>query len=133
MSNYLFDSDILIDHLRGARRIEELMVNLARKSVKKSFFYISTVTIGEIFSGQSMLNAAHRKQARRLISSFLKIDLNEPISQKAGELRRIYNIPLIDGFIAASALLDNFILVSRNKRDFYKIRRLKLFVPTEIK
>jgi predicted nucleic acid-binding protein len=101
MNKFLLDSDILIDHLRGAYRIEGLAKRLAIN--QKGSCYISVITISEIFSGQSMQNPSHRKQAVELMGSFLKIDLNESIAEHAGELRRLYKIPLIDALIAASA------------------------------
>lgn len=130
MSDYLFDSDILIDHLRGAHRVEELINELTESESTKRSFYISVVTIGEIFSGQSMKLPSHVGIATQLINSFLNIDIDASIAQKAGALRRIHGISLVDSFIAASAFAKHLTLVTRNQRHFSKVFGLKLITPT---
>ncbi len=53
------------------------------------------------------------------------------IARKAGELMRDYGLNLPDALIAATALVYDAILVTRNIRDFQRIPNLRLEVPYE--
>jgi len=57
------------------------------------------------------------------------IPLEDSILDKAIELRRKYRLKLGDSLIAASALLLNLELQTRNVNDFTKIPGLKVFNP----
>ena len=52
---------------------------------------------------------------------FLVLPITEEISDKTIELRKDYKIKLPDALIAATALVYNFTLVSRNVSDFKRI------------
>jgi len=54
------------------------------------------------------------------------IYLDEAIAEKTIDLRRKYKIKLPDAVIAATAIINDLILVSHNTSDFRKINELKL-------
>lgn len=58
--------------------------------------------------------------------------LDENIVDKTLELRRLHKIKLSDAVIAATALENNFILVSRNTKDFKNIAGLKVINPFDL-
>jgi len=57
------------------------------------------------------------------------IELEQEIKYKTAEIRRKYKIKLPDAIIAASAMVYNLILVSRNIPDFSKIEGLEIINP----
>jgi predicted nucleic acid-binding protein len=63
------------------------------------------------------------------INDALVIELEQPIKFKTAELRKGYKIKLPDAIIAATALIYNLTLLSRNISDFDNIDGLKLINP----
>ena len=68
-----------------------------------------------------------------LLSTFISnsaiYPLDEPVKLKAIEIRKSYRLKLPDAIIAATALVNNYILISRNGADFNKITELKIIDP----
>ena len=99
--------------------IEDLAGNVIRKPVitkntnEKSF----TPSIKE------------REKVYHLLSMFEKIPVDNPLVQTAGEIRRIYGLDIPDALIAASALATDSILITRNIKDFGKVKELKVHKP----
>jgi predicted nucleic acid-binding protein len=60
------------------------------------------------------------------------IELEQPIKLKTAELRKTHKIKLPDAIIAASALIYNLTLITRNTNDFKKIEGLKVVNPFEV-
>ncbi|MDQ6763986.1 MAG: type II toxin-antitoxin system VapC family toxin [Bacteroidota bacterium] len=59
------------------------------------------------------------------------IELEQPIKLKTAELRKAYKIKLPDAIIAATALVYDLTLLSRNTVDFKDIAGLKIYNPWE--
>jgi predicted nucleic acid-binding protein len=57
------------------------------------------------------------------------IYVDDVIANKTIELRKIYKIKLYDALIAATALVYNFVLISRNIADFKKTDGLNVIDP----
>lgn len=116
MTRILVDSDVLVDHLRGHRRLvaggDEL--------------HVSAVTRAELFSGRG----AEERRIRRLLEPMTDLPVDSAIAERAGRLRRSSGRRLPDALIAATALEHRLTLVTRNVRDFEGIRGLKVRVPT---
>lgn len=69
----------------------------------------------------------------RLLTDFIDdvtiIELEKPIKLKTAEIRKINRIKLPDAIIAATALIHNLTLITRNIKDFDNIRGLKVINP----
>lgn len=63
------------------------------------------------------------------IEDALVIELEQPIKLKTAELRKVYNIKLPDAIIAATALVYDLTLISRNLADFNRINGIKVKDP----
>jgi toxin FitB len=89
---------------------------------------ISIITRIEVLGWQG-----HSEQsliaARALLSLFEEISLNPAIADCCIELRKTYKIKLPDAIIAATALVQEKTLMSRNEDDFIKIVGLNVFNP----
>ena len=115
MSDVLVDTDIFIDHLRGARRL----------STQGNRLWYSTVTRCELFAGKQ----ADEDALRLLLSAFGEVLVDQPIAERAGRLRRLTNIRTPDALIAASALERGLTLVTRNLRDYADVQDLSVRSP----
>lgn len=103
-----FITDFILEHLPSTSIISKIEVlgyrNLSTKDIIK---------VNDIFN---ILNV---------------IAISDDIAAKAIELRKNYTLKLADAIIAATALVQNFTLVTRNTKDFKKIKNLKLLNPFE--
>ncbi|MBD2136091.1 type II toxin-antitoxin system VapC family toxin [Anabaena sp. FACHB-1237] len=64
-----------------------------------------------------------------LLSQFTVVPLSQEIEDKTIQLKRNYKIKLPDAIIAATAINQNAILVTRNISDFQAITELKIVNP----
>ena len=112
VAEVLVDSDILIDHLRGARRYEP-GPDVVRYSV---------VTRAELFAG----HGTDEERVDKLLAAFQELPVDRAIAEGAGRLRRDHGLRLPDALIAATALEFGLALLTRNRRDFESIDHLTL-------
>ena len=112
MADLLLDTDIFVDHLRGARRI----------SVGDDTIAFSVVTRAELLAGR----ATEEDQVTLLLAPFRELPVDRAVAERAGRLRRGSRLRLPDALIAATALEHDRTLVTRNIRDFEGIGGLRL-------
>jgi predicted nucleic acid-binding protein len=115
VTRVLLDSDDLVDHLRGHRRL----------AAGKDELHVSAISRAELFSGRG----AEERRIRRLLEAMTDIPVDAAIAERAGRLRRGTTRRLPDALIAATALEHRLTLVTRNNRDFEGIRGLRLRAP----
>ncbi|MGH2468335.1 MAG: type II toxin-antitoxin system VapC family toxin [Candidatus Limnocylindrales bacterium] len=111
-ADLLVDTDVLVDHLRGARRFEP---------GSRAAAY-SVITRCELFAGRS----ADEERLALLLAPFLELAVDREIAETAGRLRRDGGIRTPDALIAATALVRGLALLTRNRRDFEAITGLHL-------
>jgi predicted nucleic acid-binding protein len=109
----LVDTDVLIDHLRGARAFTP---SHARVSY-------STVTRAELFAGR----ASQEKVVRTLLGPFRELPVDRAVAELGGRLRRDHGVRIADALIAATALVHGLELLTRNVRDFAPVPALRLY------
>ncbi len=115
VADLLVDTDIFIDHLRGAAELKP----------ERNRLHYSVITRAELFAGSS-----GTALAARLLAPFHEIPVDRAIAERAGRVRREYGLRLPDALIAASALERGLGLISRNKKHFEGIRGLRLRAQT---
>ena len=109
MSDYSFDSNILIDSLNGDERARAELKRVDRR-------WISRVTWIEVMS-KVPVGADDILEA--FFADFLIDEVSLPISRRAAELRRERpRLKLPDAVILATAQVHHRILVTRNTKDF---------------
>ena len=115
---YCFNNDIPMD---SVDKIEEIF---------SQHFNISIITKME-FLGFRGHNENSFKQAKSFIMNANAIGLDDVISDRVVDIRRSHNIKLPDAIIAATAIENDLILVTRNTDDF-KNTSVKLYNPFDI-
>jgi len=70
--------------------------------------------------------------AKNLISLAEIFYLDHVIKEQSIKIRQKYNLKLGDAIIAATAICNNLVLVTRNTKDFAKIDGLKMYNPFEL-
>ncbi len=111
MADILVDTDIFIDHLRGAAAI---------KSGRNRLHY-SVVTRAELFAGNSAPNLVIQ-----LLGPFKEHGIDRAIAERAGRIVRESGIRMPDALIAATALEHRFSVATRHRRHFAKVRGLRI-------
>ena len=114
MADLLVDTDVFVDHLRGARRLR----------VRGHRVHYSVITRAELFSGRRGID-----ESIALLAPFREIPVDRRIAERAGEIRRETGIRLPDALIAATALAWEIPLTTRNRKDFEKVPGLALLAP----
>ena len=66
------------------------------------------------------------------IDSSFVYPLDEPVILKAIEIRKFNKLKLPDAIIAATALINNFTLITRNEKDFSNIEGFNLLNPHKV-
>lgn len=122
----VFDISVLIDYLRGIKQ-SKILINKVRSKEIEGF--ISTVSEAELFAGKECGKENKRMEIEALTSLFTKINVDSYITQKAGELKRKYNVLLDDSIIAATAFVVKSKLWTKDVRDFEKIKEIEVEEP----
>ena len=120
----LVDSDILIDVSRGI----SATTGLLSTTTQTARILISAVVQMELLVG--CRNQSERQITERFLSRFEVVDINESISKRAVYLLTTYNFShgllIPDALIAATALVIDVPLLSKNQRDYRVIENLNL-------
>ncbi len=122
----VFDTTILVDHLRNFNRATDLIKKVRDKEISG---YISALTEAELFAGKDSADEKKRLLMSELISLFTKIDIDNEVAKKAGEFKRKYNVLLDDSIIAATAAVQRSKLWTKNFEDFKKIKEIDIDEP----
>ena len=104
----LFDTNILIDYLRG---IPQSRAECDQHSDRA----VSIITWMEVMAGST---AANEADARSCLLNFYTLPLTAEVAARAFLLRRAGRIKLPDAIIQATAEAAGRILITRNSRDF---------------
>ena len=124
MDNILVDTNILIDYTKSKSIFLKQL--LEKQKAGEVSLFINPVILSEFLADKSLLNKAKHDKALDFISNFSVIDINKKTGILSGEIQRYNSVVfLADSLIAANCLENNFILATRNKKHFAKIRSLK--------
>ncbi len=110
----LVDTDVLIDHLRRQRRLRADGRRLG----------ISVVSRCELFAGGD-----EPERLRRLLSPMIELPIDTTIAELAGTTRRDTGIAIPDALIAATALTHRIPVMTRNRRHFDRVAKLRVVAP----
>jgi len=122
----LVDTNILIYHTKGSQIATSFLARLLTQQA----LHISILTKIE-FPGWDKHTPEGFEKCQRLIKTAHIYPVEENISNKAIELKRRSPIKLPDSVIAATALLNNLKLATRDSDDFRGIDGLEIINPFE--
>jgi predicted nucleic acid-binding protein len=106
--NPLFDTNILIDALRGSEAATEELDRYQNPA-------ISIITWMEVLAGASR---TFEPSTRLFLSKFNILQLDDAISEEAVVLRRDHRVKLADAVIWASARVTGRLFITRDAKDF---------------
>lgn len=119
---YLLDTNVISEARRGSAPAIAWL-----RSVDPLSVHLSTLTLGEIMRGIALKQKTDPKAAGHLAEWLRKLrhdhadrilPVTDPISVEWGRIAAIRPRGDIDGLIAATAIVHDLILVTRNVRDF---------------
>ncbi|MDY0078509.1 MAG: type II toxin-antitoxin system VapC family toxin [Bacteroidales bacterium] len=123
---YMWDTNTVIYYLQqqfspSAEKFMDKLVNEARP-------VISSITEIELLCWKTATEK-DLEVLHNFIDDALVIELEQPIKYKTADIRKKHKIKLPDAIIAATALVYELTLVSRNISDFKNIEGLQLINP----
>ncbi|TFF33922.1 type II toxin-antitoxin system VapC family toxin [Mucilaginibacter psychrotolerans] len=119
------DTCIFIDHIRSKDRTNTALANLPADEP----VYVSVVTLFELYCGAT--SPDKKQHIVDLTEDLNLLPFNADVAAKAGEIyqsikRRNRNISVQDIMIAATCLIFDQPVLTRNKKDFMLVDDLKV-------
>jgi len=111
VADLLVDTDVFVDHLRGARALQP----------GRHRIHYSVITRAELFAGSTATELV-----AQLLGPFREVTVDRAIAERAGRIRRESGVPMPDALIAAAAVEHRLTVVTRNARHFENIPGLRL-------
>jgi len=121
---YLIDTNAVVDYIGNKLPMDGMAF---MNNVIDNVPFVSIITKIEVL-GFTTLDK-HYKLLTDFMDDAIIFTLSNEIVDTCIELRKKYKIKLPDAIIAATALSQNLVLISRNDKDFKKIYELQLFNP----
>jgi len=129
---YLLDTNIISEFV--SKKPNQKVLDYV-SSLDEDNIYLSVITIGEIRFGIEKLNREHQSKKIEMLTNWLDndlmqrfegriIDIDKETMLKWGEIngqlqKRGKPMPIMDSLIASSCLAKEFVLITRNTKDFY--------------
>ncbi|MEK7541585.1 MAG: PIN domain-containing protein [Patescibacteria group bacterium] len=120
---FTIDTNILIYYAAGDADILDFFRNN-----QKAVFYLPSIVVAEFLSYPLMTPDVAEK-FRDFSRSVILVNLDYAIAKAAAAVRREIKIPLADAVIAASSIITQSSLLTRNIRDFRKIKGIAIVSP----
>lgn len=116
MKKILFDTDVLIEHLRNNPEVTRQIGRLYEAGASLAY---TPVAEAEIFQG---LRSNERDRAIRVLGFFECLHVNKEVGRRAGEYLRKYSkshgVEMPDALVAAAAVIHHFALCTFNWKHY---------------
>ena len=117
MANYLLDTMVIIDCLRGRREVVDFLTRMASEG---SIVGCCAINIVEVYAG---MRENERQVTKKLLNSLEYYEVTRDLAELAGEYKREYagkgiTLSLSDVTIAAVAICNNLTLVTDNIKHY---------------
>jgi predicted nucleic acid-binding protein len=123
--DWLVDTNVLIDHLRGVSKATTFL----RQARRSGTLWISTITVAEVYAGQRTRQSKHAMKVSQLLNLFRIAYLDSVVAKLGGEISRDCGTALPDALIAATAIRKGLVLTTRNTSHFANIPNLDVRAP----
>ncbi len=117
---FTLDTNVIIYFFKGDQKVTKF---LDESILKGSRFYISSITEAELL-GYPEITPNELSKIEAILKTLVIVLVDSQIARLAGSLKRRYKISLPDSIIAATSYLTNTVLVTRNIKDFRKIKEI---------
>lgn len=124
---YLIDTNILIYFLQG----EKVAVSFFKK-IMEDDLCISLINKIEVLSFPD-LSEDEERDINQFLLNFVTLNVDNLIAEETIRIRKKYRLKLGDALICATSMMHDTILVSRNEKDFIKVKGLKYLNPYNTK
>jgi tRNA(fMet)-specific endonuclease VapC len=125
--SFFIDTDILSGHLRAHRAVSDKFLQYA------AHLHISVVSLAEIDAWLYRASTPVRyvEAFKALVTDLTILPVDERVAELAGRISAAMkdvgvSVGTPDALLAGTALAHNLTLVTRNTRDFIKIRDLRI-------
>ena len=116
MTKILFDTDVLIEHLRENPKVTSQIADLYRTH---NILACSAISEAEIYQG---LRSNEREMTEKIMDYFTCLEVGRTVGRRAGEYLRKYGkshgLELADALIAASSAIHKFALCTFNWKHY---------------
>ena len=122
--SYLIDTNIISEVRKGERC--DTHVSAWYASIADDDIFLSTLVLGEIRKGVELARPRDATKAQALEPWLREVEaafdgrvlgIDNAVSDQWGRMSAIRPVPVIDGLLAATALVNGLTLVTRNDRD----------------
>ena len=122
--SYLIDTNIISEVRKGDRC--DPHVSAWYDSVADEDIFLSTLVLGELRKGVELARARDIGKAKALERWLRDVErafdgrvlgIDNAVSDQWGRMSAIRPVPVVDGLLAATALINRMTLVTRNERD----------------
>lgn len=126
MKKIIVDTDVLIDYSKGYRNHLE---NLLKKQNQAELeLYVTPINVAEFFTDKNLADPEKHAKAKEFFTFFRTIEITKNTGLVAGELLRNSQTHYLgDALVAASCLISQAVLYTRNKAHFSQVAGLKLY------
>jgi predicted nucleic acid-binding protein len=120
--NYIFDTNAIIDLLEG--KLSPAAINILTNVIAE----VSVISKIELL-GYHRINLHQQTTIENFLKKSILHPLNDNIVDECIKIRKQINIKTPDAIIAATAIVQNLTLFSRNLKDFSTIPGLTIIDP----
>ena len=121
----LVDTNVFVDHLRGHPPAVAFFHGL-RGTGDGAFSYLCEA---ELLAGEANADPRVRSALLRFLHQWTKVEVSNPIALRAGDIVRNHGLAVPDAIIAATALRHGAELITRDAKDFRRVKGLRVRVP----
>ncbi|HUM53370.1 MAG TPA: type II toxin-antitoxin system VapC family toxin [Chitinophagales bacterium] len=127
--NYLLDTNVVINYLDGSLPVSGMQL---LNTIVDDAPMISIITKMETL-GYNFTSIDEQTTLETFINGSTILDLNNDIVNKTIDIKKGKKIKLPDAIIAATAIVYDLVLVSRNISDFKNISGINVIDPHDLK
>lgn len=122
---YLLDTNCLIYYFQAAPELDPIFRRIEKGEVRPA---VSVITVVELL-GFSRLTRQDEARLQAFLEGFVVVPVDVKVAHRAADLKRRYGIKTPDAIIAATALLENACLVTRDQALLDRIPGLESLNP----
>ena len=119
---YLLDSDVVVHYLSNSLPTQS--IEFLNQFIDEDC-YVSVITSMETL-GFNFKSISDKNITEIFIENAIVFDLNPEVVQKTIAIRKSRKIDLPDAIITATAIVNNFTLITQNVKDFQNIQNIKI-------